>query len=396
MRKLVIERLEMVEEDGDFRRYSARLLRMGDEVESSEVLFYDLPGDLPLLEPDDGDPFLLGALMLAMREGRAVEVRGSVSRCLVENLEEWMGAWRCWKPELYQVVPIEVASWAAPERYGKRSPGSVAAFSGGVDASHLMWSWRPSGREREAPLRRAMFVHGFDIPLADSSYEIAYASAVETARSVGVPLDRVRTNFREVIGVNWGDACGIALASCMHFYKSVLTQGLIASSEPYHQLVIPWGSTPVTDYLLGSDVFRIFHHGAALGRSEKVKLLTEWPIGCANLRVCWQHAGQGANCGVCEKCVRTKLNFWAVGVEAPEGMGSELDVAAVKDIHLPSEVYFHEFRQILEYFRRGNPDDEIAKALESVLNAFRRRQRMDRFLSRLGISRRRRKRKKPR
>lgn len=68
-------------------------------------------------------------------------------------------------------------------------------------------------------------------------------------------------------------------------------------------------------------------------RTAKVGLISNWPAGYDNLRVCWQGAMTGHNCGTCEKCVRTKLNAIASGARFPRTLDTPLerrDILAIK------------------------------------------------------------------
>ncbi len=95
------------------------------------------------------------------------------------------------------------------------------------------------------------------------------------------------------------------------------SEGLIPSSLPYHALVLPWGSNPLTDPLLSIRTFAIVHDGAAFTRAEKVKQIAHWRQALQNLRVCWEGDRKDGNCGHCEKCIQTILNFRAVGLGLP-------------------------------------------------------------------------------
>jgi hypothetical protein len=59
------------------------------------------------------------------------------------------------------------------------------------------------------------------------------------------------------------------------------------------------------------------HDGAGRSRTEKVAYLATWEQGMPLLRVCWEGRVPDGNCGRCEKCVRTRLNFHIAGVESP-------------------------------------------------------------------------------
>ncbi|OFW72699.1 MAG: hypothetical protein A2W02_04680 [Alphaproteobacteria bacterium RBG_16_64_48] len=53
-------------------------------------------------------------------------------------------------------------------------------------------------------------------------------------------------------------------------------------------------------------------------RCDKVAAIAQVPALRDRLRVCWEGADKSKNCGECEKCRRTYLNFLATGSEPGE------------------------------------------------------------------------------
>src|SRR5262249_536940 len=130
----------------------------------------------------------------------------------------------------------------------------------------------------------------------------------------GSQLRIVSTNSKEIFQQHWGYTFAAQLAACLHLFSAEFSHALIGSSEPYNALVLPWGSNPVTDHLLSGGCLNVIHDGAAFSRTEKIAFLSGSPAALQSLKVCWEGKNQGRNCGVCEKCVRTLLNFLAVGI----------------------------------------------------------------------------------
>jgi hypothetical protein len=78
-------------------------------------------------------------------------------------------------------------------------------------------------------------------------------------------------------------------------------------------VVEPYGSHPLLDESFTSAHFRVDHDLFSMGRSEKLALVSEWPAGAANVRVCQNDVRGADNCGTCEKCIRTQVQFAALG-----------------------------------------------------------------------------------
>ena len=284
-------------------------------------LYFKLPLGVPILEDEDAESYLLAAVFFAMAQNCPIHVHGKVSQLLLRHLTELMHAWHCWLPDQYQVIDIIVDN--LDDTPTQPLPGAIGAFSGGVDASFSFWQ-HSQGRlgHLSQSLKAGVLVHGFDIPLDDqNAFEMIFNQAQQTLANINLPLLPVKTNFREVLPLDWEHVFSTALVAVLANFKQLGGQFLVGSSEPYNALVLPWGSSPVTDYLLSAASFTVWHDGAGYSRTAKVAALADrlsgWPTGINHLRVCWEGQNKQLNCGVCEKCLRTKLNFLATGKPVP-------------------------------------------------------------------------------
>src|SRR5262249_23133771 len=137
--------------------------------------------------------------------------------------------------------------------------------------------------------------------------------AATLLRSVGVPLHTMATNFQE-LGLEWTQVFAAAIVSGLMFLQETYGTGLLASAVPYDRLIVPLGADPITAPLMSRDPLRVVHDGADASRVEKARAIAEWPEALELLRVCWEGAQKDRNCGECEKCVRTVLDFRLAGV----------------------------------------------------------------------------------
>lgn len=250
-----------------------------------------------------------------MEDGGSVHVHGTASRKLLQSLSEWQAAWAKWRPGVYQIVTITVDEVSDASTTSRRA---LAAFSGGVDAAFTVRRHTTGAAGWQTlDLSAALLVHGYDIPISQPD---VFRRARERARQMlegqGLDLLTVSTNLRD-LGQNWEDVCGLAIASALALHTPDYGVGLIGSSEAYDAMVIPWGSNPVTDHLCSTGLIEIRHDGAGFNRSEKAASLVDWPEALNLLRVCWAGDMLDRNCGICEKCARTRENFRIAGMENP-------------------------------------------------------------------------------
>lgn len=337
---------------------------------SGEVIKTELwivyPTGLPMLEDNNCDSYLLGILLLAMQQSANIVVHGSVSKRLLANLTELQYIWNRWCPETYSLVEIIVDDVRESEI---QADGAIFAFSGGVDAQFTAYRHAKGlAGYCTQQNKAAVLVHGFDISLTDTEgLSGAATKAIETLDSIGIDLLVVKTNLKDFREMNWGYSHGFAIASVLSGLSMYAGAGMIGSGEPYEALETPWGSHPMTDPLLSSGSFRIIHDGAGFSRSEKVKFLSDWAVGMKNLRVCWEGELKGSNCGKCEKCVRTRLNFLLAGIPNPKCFDTPLTKQSFKPIILHSGTAKIEWNLILSEMKLTKEGVEWQPQIEKTI-----------------------------
>ncbi|HYB66484.1 MAG TPA: hypothetical protein VEC59_14680 [Steroidobacteraceae bacterium] len=306
-------------------------------------VYFDFIGE-SFPEPSVLDGFVNAVIFHAMGSRQDIHVDGRMTRSALLNLALFQEAWCRWKPEVYQPVRIEPLSITDDP---PRAPAqSIAAFSGGADA--IFTVLRHAGDP--FALNSVMLVHGFDVPTDRADQ---FGKLVERAQPLLHRLNLrpriVRTNLAELRLQDWLDSFLAQLSCCLHNYSHEFRFGLTGGGEPYDALVLPWGQNPCTDYLLSGDGFAIVHDGAAFSRTEKIAVIAKDPVATRAIKVCWEAADLSTNCGTCEKCVRTMLNFKAVGIDRPSCFDREITPEQIRRIHFSNESQRAGFRSILEY-----------------------------------------------
>ena len=279
-------------------------------------------GDAQSPEPLVLDGYLLVVLLFAMGGATRLQVNGPLSAKAIRNAHLLAEVWHCWQPSTYG--PLEVSSektYTEPELLELRSNlprngRSIAAFSGGLDSTFT--AIRHASRQLGTGshnLKDLVMVHGFDVSLDKPQHfnELLDRTA-PLIEDLGVQLHVVRTNIKDVLAHNWEQVFASQLACVLHQFSHEFEYGLIASGAILTKPDVAWGSSPQTDYLLSGGSMDIVHDGAAFSRTKKATLIAKNSFARKSVKVCWQGAEQGQNCGVCEKCVRTQLNFLAAGV----------------------------------------------------------------------------------
>jgi|GEM_PF-728569 len=302
--------------DGLLRREVDYTLERPGETPVTRTVFWeiDTPLELPVLECLDYAAIAM--LFPAMREKARLVIQGPVTAAMLRNMEEMNEAWNQLMPDKYALIPIEateILSDQPPVAPGKSK--AVVAFSGGIDACFtLIRHLSGHAGYRTAEVQTAVLVHGFDIPLAaDAAFATARATAKTALDAVGVSLSTIRTNWREVAETRWEMDHMAALAGALHHFAGPCDVGLFGSDLTHFFHFWPWGSQPGLDCLLSGGRFLLRPEGQGFERSMRTELVAAVPALSDHLRVCWAGPLTGSNCGVCEKCIRTQLNYLAIG-----------------------------------------------------------------------------------
>lgn len=326
-------------------------------------LWYRVPSEYSSVLTKNSDPFVVATIFLAMQQSTNLVVHGDVSPSLLQNLAEFQAAWSCWCPQRYQQV--EITAEVEREQPKASTNQAIAAFSGGVDGCFTVWRHRMGRCGRwQRPIQAGLMVHGFDIPL---THEEVFHRAAQKSKamlsSLGVELIPIATNFRE-LEQDWEDAFGTGIVSCLMVFQGGYTAGLIGSSDPYHALNLPYGSNPITDPLLSSQSFPILCDGASFSRLQKVQEIANWHEAYTHLRVCWEGSQPDKNCGRCEKCIRTILNFRVLGLGLPPCFEQDVIDEQILGIHGLHKAQLIELTPILEAAKAAAISDSWVKALE--------------------------------
>lgn len=321
---------------------TARIEIPGRSAQELRFEFFD--GALPAQA--GGDPFLLGSLLLFMSAGFPVHVHGRLSARCLWNLRELQHVWSRWKPDSYSRISI-TADEVVPG-YPQDGP-AIAAFSGGVDACYTLQRHLEPETVMTSRVEAALFIQGFDIPETDDKmFSRARRRGEAILEATAVRSLGVRTNFR-TLGQDWQDSFGLGVAACLSLFQPEYSVGLIGSGSSYEALRLGWGSSPITDYLFSTGGMEIRHDGAGASRTEKVASIAKWPEVARGVRVCWEGRDGDRNCGRCEKCVRTFLNFKAAGIDNPECFESTPTSSDIRWMRAGTSTRFYGIREILDY-----------------------------------------------
>ncbi|MBA3696283.1 MAG: hypothetical protein H0W85_05890 [Methylotenera sp.] len=352
---------------------SEGLVRRIARSQDKEV-WWDIKGANDVLPPplDLHDMAATCFIFYAMSKGEDLYIAGPVSRSLLENLEALVASWVNYCPNLYKSIRIfsdEEVYDKSRTIFSQARNKAIAAFSGGLDATFTAWRHHNGrvGRKNRKILAGAL-IQGFDIPLEKiQAFEISAASASETLQSISVPLVTIQTNWKSQVCANWEMEFGNGVATCLMNWLGSVDTALIGSDMDYRRLIFPWGGSPMTYGMLSSDGFKVEYDGGECARTEKAKVISDWEVGLRNLRVCWAGPLTGKNCGICEKCIRTKMNFLAMGVPLPSSLLGAPSISAVSCLRTSNEQQIALLNDIVDTATQSNIKDPWVQGLKFAI-----------------------------
>jgi hypothetical protein len=272
------------------------------------------------LDPECLDPFVLGALPMALRFGDSVFAAGRVSARLLFALNSSVSALVAQSGVGFRPVRVRVAQavdYAPPPPYSR---AVAVGFSGGIDSfcvlcDHLGPAVPPAHR-----LTHLLFnnVGAFGTRGA-SAFRQRYAGVVECARELSLPMIAVDSNLDEFLGVesfttdhefrNVAAALVVQPLVGTYFYASGYRYADCFVRTPGSHLA-HWD--PVLLPQLSTERLRILSVGCQYSRIQKIERVAAFVPSHRHLHVCVSDSAK-RNCSICWKCARTLLALELLG-----------------------------------------------------------------------------------
>ncbi|MDH3068345.1 glycosyltransferase [Akkermansia sp. N21169] len=284
------------------------------------------------IEPKS-DPWIRMLVFHMMSYGGKFHIKGTVSKSLLKNIEEMVGFWCNTSPGICSPITIIPENIYNDDAVIQSSKKALVCFSGGLDACFSCYRHRKGMvGNNNLSIQAGLMIEGADIPLNEQDFlQESWQNSLMMLKDLGIDqLHSIKSNFRNfpiqhvVSGQEWGAFTHIAcIAGLGSFLAPLYPNLLVGGSRNYiDSFVNIWGSNPITDPLFSSDTFNVHLDGLEYGRTEKAALVSKWELATHHLRVCWenvlsQESHIQRNCGKCEKCLRTNLNFLACGFTLP-------------------------------------------------------------------------------
>lgn len=301
---------------------------------------------------DLADPFIYAMAFPMMRIGGDFIINSMASRSVIDNITMFCRIWNCWFPGIYK--PVNIIAYECPDNYRPENKKLITAFSGGLDAAYTAYKYKKHLDSRfHYDLDKSVMIYGADIPLNQKEqFDNAFESAKRMTDDIGIELVPVETNYRDYQH-NWEHEFFCIVTGILNFFSKTYANAAACDSSAviFH---VPWGANPVTDKYLSNNTMRFIPDGYEHTRTQRAWFLKDWTVCIENLRVCWRNADKSKNCGKCEKCVRTKLNFLSVGQNHMSCMPNDVNMQELKDLKSLTASQCELFQEIYDYAKQNH------------------------------------------
>lgn len=350
--------------EGDDVIVSARI----SGISPAGALRFRFPAEYAPTEEAMADAMLPAGLLLAMATGQMLELQAPVSKMLLHNSYTVQDIFCSWHPKKLERVQV-----LAPMRTRQPKPTNklaLSTFTGGVDSFYTL-------DKNAAEISSILFVHGFDVRLKDTQLRARMSTHLKAASdTAGKTLIEGASNIRRFLNphLTWSKIShGAAITSFVMLLSSHHNRFYFPASYSYADLY-PWGSHPLVDPLWSTEYLKVIHDGAEASRVDKTRKIAENTSAQRHLRICFQKKGE-YNCGVCSKCIRTKIALDLAGVLGRfESLDNTIDLDALRQLGIRSESDRIFAQENLDFARQQGRGD-IAQALSDIISDYHSRHR---------------------
>lgn len=315
---MIINPIEVSESDGKVKIQS--LIEYSDK---KEYLWYSIPkkfGQYVTTEKLDG--FLVGLLLLAMRLGEDIDIKGTVSERLYFNLtHSYMSIIQLLIPGLKK---ININTQYLDDGKTAKCEGAVVTgFSAGVDSfctvyDHFFNSISPDYKIKHFVFNNVGSHNEWDSERGRELFNSRYDLLKAYPRELGIEFIKIDSNLSDILKLDFQQTHVPRNVSAILMLQKLFAKYYYSSTYQYKDSVIRRYHDiaiidPVAVHLLSTETLECISTGCQYSRVEKTRRVAK--VSGANrwLNVCVSPSSDGKNCSTCWKCCRTLLTLEMLG-----------------------------------------------------------------------------------
>jgi hypothetical protein len=286
-----------------------------------DVLSVQVHASIPM-NATNNDFAVWYALPIAMRLGKNLHIEGVGSRQATANALRMSEIWETWLPGHFSTVQVSFDHYEDPRENSAADPGTLVFYSGGVDSTFSLLA-----RLKEGKQQTLLTVHGMDYKQDDDKRFAALVEKTKVfSRTAGEESILVKANARDIykkhrVNPESGEVAFIFnLSGAGFLFSERFGQVCIAADYTLAQeyLAHPYGSNSATNPLFASGTTSLITCDTTVSRFDKAAILATAPDALAALSFCKRYKFRPHNCGLCQKCLRTKLMFLGATGQIPD------------------------------------------------------------------------------
>ena len=273
------------------------------------------------LVTENADAFVIGLLLLAMKNGKSIQVKAPMSRKLYYSLTHYViPALNLANPE-WKPVKIEASGGLTSNDLNE---GGVAGIgiSCGVDSLCTVIDHLDCEREFEIKYFTFLNAGSHGQMGGDSARKVFLdrLGLVESfAEQVKIPIIAVDSNINEILLMNHQQTHTVRDVACVLNLQKLFRNYYYASAYRFDYFKMNAHDTAGYDLLLCSmlstESTTFCSSVSQYTRVERTKMVSDYEPSYSHLNVCTSSSrtGEVRNCSVCPKCLRTQLTLDLLG-----------------------------------------------------------------------------------
>lgn len=273
------------------------------------------------LVTENADAFVIGLLLLAMKNGESIQVNASMSRRLYYSLTHYViPALNLANPEW---KPIEiVVSGQLTSRDLNEAGAAGTGVSCGIDSfctivDHL-------DCEREFEIKYFTFFNaGSHGEMGGDLARKVFLDRLELvkpfAEKVDIPIIAMDSNISEILLMDHQQTHTVRDVACVLNLQKLFRNYYYASAYRFDYFELNPRSSGGYDLLLlsmlSTESTTFFSSASQYTRVERTEKVSNYPLSYSHLNVCTasSQTGDVQNCSVCAKCLRTQFTLDLLG-----------------------------------------------------------------------------------
>jgi len=309
------------------KKTSDSSIRVQVEVKSDTLqdtlLWYEFDKNIEeYITTEKHDGFVVGLLLLAMKNREDIHIQGKISGKLYYNMTNYyMDIVQSFAPEFHK---IRIVPDGLTGKTGyRRGNGVITGFSAGIDSFSVIHDHLENPVPDEYKITHFLFnnvgSHGeWDAENAEKLFLKRYELIKGYPEDISIPFICVNSNLSEILQMEFRKTHPPRNVSTVLMLQGLVSKYYYASAYKYEDCYIGkqdglGRADPFSLHLLSTESLECISAGCQNSRTDKTRIVSEYKHSKKWLNVCGSTRGNAKNCSTCWKCNRTLFTLELLG-----------------------------------------------------------------------------------